>query len=302
MSAWVNHLPDAPSIIASFWSELAILAFLFFLRVFGIDIFRKIKSLWRWIFALSVRFSGRRLIFLYTDCDDGQVTNHGLREHLESGFASVRVVSLENAEQLLEWPVHPFLVHSCLVFVTDVTPLSASEQKRRTIQGKLEYYVHSGGVLVLGHDALYRRSRNPVLQKLAGCQLSEFHRPDACVRYKLFLEKESPRYEGFMTDNLPDGFELDDREYVTGDWASDVKWIYVLESETGKQIPLVTYRTCGKGSILWFNSGDSTCDGPPESLGTPNERFVEVLLSLVTRAQNRSASRCRKRVSEPIPS
>ncbi len=288
MKHWFDYLPDPPSFIASIWSELTILLLLLVLRVCGVDVFRKIKWLYRLVLGSFIRLSGRRIIFVYTDCDDRQVTNRGLKEGLENGLSKVHVVCIDNPEQLLDWPIHPLLVHSCMLFITDVTPLSAAEDKRVRIQTKLENYVHSGGVLLLGHDVLYRRSKNPVLQKLAGCQLREFTPLKHSLTYKLFREENSPRYSRAFIHGLPETFELADREYVTGDWASDVKYIYVAAVEQAKQIPLVTYRTCGKGSILWFNSGDSTMDGPPESLSGPNDNFIVVVCALAARAQLRS--------------
>jgi hypothetical protein len=290
MNFGLEMFPDARSFIQSFGSELAIVMLLFLLRAVGFDLFRRVRWLLRFPLLAVHAALGRRVTLLYTDCDDAGRTTLGLKRAIAARLPGARIRALKNAEDIMDWPVFPFAVEAIIILITDVSPLSSNEKTRGALQRRLERFVHRGGTLVLGHDVLYRRSKNPILQKLAGCRITEFTRSDtAPVRYVLFGETTSPHYEaGLLTDMEP-RFALEDREYVTGRWADDVRYVYVLDSpeSSGKVVPLVTFRRCGDGAVLWFNSGDSTEAGPPEPLAGPNPAFVQTLVALLKK-QRRS--------------
>jgi hypothetical protein len=160
------------------------------------------------------------------------------------------------------------------MLVTDVTRLSTNPKRRDTIQRHLVSYCQRGGIIILGHDLLYRRVQNTRLQRLAGTRLVKFiPLPDGAKYVKL---EHGHRASGnrLLLDKLPDSFVFDEPEILTGSWAGDTEFIYVLD---GTEMPLVTRRTSGNGCVFWVNVGDQVEEGPPKPIAQPAQEFIDIL-------------------------
>jgi hypothetical protein len=83
-----------------------------------------------------------------------------------------------------------------------------------------------------------------------------------------------------LLDKLQNNFTLDDGEYLIGDWASGVEFIYLFEGK--RNFPLVTRREVGKGLVYWINSGDHTEKGPAKSLSRPDTHLVKLVSNLIS--------------------
>lgn len=272
-----QFLPEWDALTISLTSNFIVLAVTFLMRQVGFDVFSKLKYTKNFCIASIRSLGGLKTILVYADPDDDGVTLRGLRVSLENENSSLVVQTFENPEKILEWPRSTHLIHGVVLFITDVTPLSSDEAKRDEIQNFVKEHVMSGGTAVLGHDVLYRRSRNKILQKLAGCKATRFAKPeDGTLEYKKLDDPDHGRFfdASFLKD-LPDTFEFADREYVTGEWMSDVKYLYVYNDEP--DVPLVTVRTCGDGHLYWFNTGDHNEHGPPQPLSDPDPTLITLL-------------------------
>lgn len=284
MSA-LDYLPSIGEFVKMFSGELLLLAALFFLRLIGIDIFIKAIKAYNFARLLVLKYIYRRLVVVvYTDAHDNGNSTISLCSRIASELKNVKAkpIPLKASEDLQTWPMFPSLISAIVVILTDVTPLSSNKPKREKIQNSMSKYATDGGILVLGHDVLYRRSRNGILQQLCGVTLNKFFRYENRVKYRRneALIKNRVTTNTALLNNLPDTLELDDRECVTGDWAEHVEYLYV--SNDAKQIPLVTRQEIGDGVVFWVNSGDHTEEGPPPSLAKPADDLVN-LLSIIIR-------------------
>lgn len=268
-------------------AEILLLSFLFFLRLLGIDLYYKIWSLVHLAYLSFLAIQGRKVIFLYTDCDDQFTTTKNLASRIEKCLnleknqaERAKVIPLEEPASLLIWPLVHSAISSIIIIITDVTPLSTNKIRRRKIQEKLLTFTQTGGILVLGHDVIYRRTRNEILEKLAGCKLTGFIRQEE-ISYVKNTNKNSKRISDnkILLEHLPDSFSLSDREYVVGNWREGVEFLYT-HSEN-QDIPLVTRRVVQKGAAFWINSGDHVDHGPPRSVSRPSEALVFLLSQII---------------------
>lgn len=257
----------------------------FVARLLGFDAYsRAIRGVRR--IPLSVRrLGGRSTVLLYTDCDDELHASRNLADNLERYAAELgRPVRFRVVRDGIDLARSPFASRSVLavvILLTDVTQLSARPRDRVRVQNSLIRYVHRGGCLVLGHDVIYRRTRNERLQRLAGCALDTFHRLDEATGYVKVVSGPRATEEREILDTLPDRFELDDNEVVVGKWGKDVEYLYTWAENP--EVPLVTRRSVGRGRVYWVNSGDSNADGPPRSIGRPEFGLVKLLGTIITK-------------------
>ncbi len=206
---------------------------------------------------------------LYSDC--------GI--HAQTLAERLGAVRLGNAEELAGWPLRPKSVRAVLLLITDVTQLSANKRLLERIEGRLKTFCDAGGILILGHDAIYRRFRAETLREMAGGKLSGFKGydgrdggPATKVVYELCTPSPLP--------GLPTKVELSDNEVLRGDWDDSVQVLY-KSADAGD--PLVTQRSYGKGRVHWVNSGDHTRRGPPPSIAGPDEGLVEIMSVLLSK-------------------
>ena len=284
MSAF-DYLPSIGEFAKMFSGELLLLAALFVLRLIGIDIFIKAIKIYNYFRLLFLKYLFKRsVVIVYTDANDNGNSTVSLCSRISSELSNInlKVIPLKGSEDLLTWPMIPSLLSVIMVILTDVSSLSSNKSKREKIQKSMCKYTTGGGVLILGHDVLYRRSRNDILEKMCGVTLTKFFQYNNCVKYRKneTLINSRVTTNDKLIKNLPDTLELDDRECVTGEWAEHVEYLYVSNDEM--QIPLVTRQEIGAGVVFWINSGDHTKEGPPPSLAKPADDLVN-LLSIIIR-------------------
>jgi len=283
-----NFFPTIAELIKSFSGELIILVVLFLLRTIGVDLYIKSKKTINFfLFSFRTIVFRKKCILLYTDANDNGSSTSGLCQKLTNSLQdkNIKVIPLESSEDLLMQPLSPFFIRSIIIILTDVSPLSSDKAKRNKIQKELAKYADKGGILILGHDVLYRRSRNNILEKLCGVTLTNFFKCESLTKYKKntkLIERITKNQK--LLDELPDKLSLNDGECVTGDWADHVKFLYISDDE--KQIPLVTYQEVGNGVINWINSGDHTESGPPSSIAEPAEGIIILLDRLIRYSKN----------------
>lgn len=230
-------------------------------------------------------------MFLYIDCDEingdknapiyGEIVGAKIEKE---GKIKVKVV--KQAKNLSNLFLHPFVAKSVIIFMTDVIPLSTDKKLNDNIEKKLENYCRKGGILMLSHDAIYRRSRLTKLQEVLGGVATKFFQTSEPVKYTRFDDKNNHRYydNKEILTNLPHSFSLNDREYLSGKWDSSVDFLYFTESPNSKNIiPLITKRNYVKGHAIWLNSGDTNASGPCPSLAKPNENLCKVLATLISK-------------------
>jgi len=280
-----RFIPLLQEFLKSLVLQIALVFILFLLRLLGVDVYTKLQWLVRLLVLFFRRLTGRKTFLIYTDCSDHMRTTRTLARRLDGALRNQRYKSivLRNPEAILTYPLWPFAVSAVILIITDVSPLSSNERKRKIIQKRLVRFSQNGGSLILTHDAIYRRSKNDILQGILGCILSRF-----VFQTETYYVKNSGSVKHRVSRDtnllkaLPDEFPLSDGEVLVGNWANGVEFIYV--SKEDPNIPLLTRRENGKGVVYWLNSGDSTEIGPPESISMPDDHLVKILGTLITSA------------------
>lgn len=292
MLNWEN-IPDSVSFFQNFATELSVLLVLGFGRVIGIDLFWKLRYIYNALRFLILRVFGIRIALVYTDCDEDGQTTRRIARHLSSQDQKIQYIPISDPALLQSYPLFNIFCEAVIIFITDVTPLSTNHKNRISIQKKLQYYVAKGGVLILGHDVIYRRTRNNLLQNLAGCTAIEFqsekrtgtlyHKFSSCEEILANRHYANPE---FMSE-LPDNFVLKDNEIVGGEWAEDVKFLYIHGEKSKKQVvlPLVTMRLIDEGIVYWLNTGDKKAEGDPPALTQLDDNLMKILKTFVNSHQ-----------------
>jgi hypothetical protein len=262
--------------------NLAAVAIVFIARLLGFDILNRMMRQGRRVAIGARRLFGVRTVLLYTDCDDELHTSQTLARRIEAetrlyGLKS-RVVVSPSGTDLMRRPISQGL-HAVILLITDVTQFTTGPREGARFQGTLARYAHRGGCLILGHDVIYRRSRNRRLQELAGCTLDRFARMNRVVNYVRVDQGDRMTTDQALLDRLPQVMSLGDNEVVIGSWKRDVEYLYTWADD--EDVPLVTRRTVGNGTVYWLNSGDSNALGPPRVLAKPDDEFVEMLVGLI---------------------
>lgn len=255
----------------------------FIARLLGFDVYNRLIRFGRRISMLTRRAFGVRTVLMYTDCDDELHTSRTLAAQLEKTLAmygiKVRVLVAANGTDLMRRPISGLGLHAIILLLTDVTQFTTRVRVGDRFQNGLARYAHRGGCLILGHDVIYRRTRNKRLQQLAGCTLDRFARVNRVVNYIRVDEGDRMSSDSELLYNLPQIMSLGDNEVVIGSWKQDVEYIYRWQDD--ENVPLVTRRTVGNGKVYWLNSGDSNALGPPRTLAKPDGQFVEMLVALL---------------------
>lgn len=163
----------------------------------------------------------------------------------------------------------------CIVFIdTDVTKFSNNDLAIERINEALVNYVDAGGKLIVTHDAIYRRTRNHILENMFGYKISYFEQKPEGVKY--IKSENCEDTNRFMS--LPEEFVLQDAEICWGmDPAGDID-VY-FETEDGK--PLVFSREYGNGICIWLNPGDYK-NYPPRSISKPEKNFIALLKEAIS--------------------
>lgn len=277
-------------LIKSFTNELALVFTLWITRFIGFDLFNKSVRLWRLYIFYIRRIFGNRYALVYTDCDASGDVVKRICCNLNSNNKNIKYIPIDNPEEILKFPLSPYLCKSVSILITDVSPLSTDSSKRLDIQKRLEKFTSKGGTLVLGHDTIYRRTRNEIFQKIAGCKLDEFYSEgcSATPYKKLTSAEDDESYrickDSALLDILPDNFCLHDGEVVTGKWAKDVEYLYIHAGKEAEPplFPLLTRKQLEHGYVFWVNSGDRTKDGEPHSHTAADQNFMTILQAITT--------------------
>lgn len=260
---------------------------LFTFRFFGVDFFPKLVFLYNYLEGIINLIFGYKRLLVFTDCDDTGVATTTLKAALDMKIMQeskkFKVVEISDSENFLKYPLTPFQTYAIVFLVTDVSTLSSDVKKRDKIQARFIKFCQKGGLLILGHDALYRRSKNDQLQKLAGCKLTNFVRVNCPISYRLNKNSERKTKNENLLSCMPESLELEDREYVYGKWQEDVEYLYTTEFELDNKqiiIPVVTRRTAGAGVVCWVHSGDHDENGPPKPISEPTDDFITLIWRL----------------------
>ncbi len=261
--------------------NLVAVVVVFVARLLGFDLYSRVIRAGRRWFVLFRRVFRTKTILLYTDCNDELITSRALagrlREQLRGRGLKTRVKVTRDSVDLTRWTFSRSIL-GIVILITDVTQLSARPRDRDRIQKRLVRYVHRGGCLVLGHDAIYTRSRNDRLQKLAGGTLDDFKTIDNPLTYTRVDTGPRSTADTTLLNALPPTITLTDNEIVTGTWHTAVDFLYCHDNDTTK--PLVTHRRVDRGRVFWMNTGNTTRTGPPPSLARP-DTFANVLSVLI---------------------
>lgn len=158
-------------------------------------------------------------------------------------------------------------VEAIILIVTDCTKFSNNDLAINRINQTLINYVRQGGRLICTHDAIYRRTRNELLQEMYGCRITHFKEAKEVIYIKSTDCKENGLFP-----SLPESFTLHDAELCWGDLAYDVD----VHFETPDGVPLVFSREYGDGVCIYLHSGDYKFS-PPPSIGKPEKEFVNLL-------------------------
>lgn len=263
--------------------NLLVVLIVFIAKLFGLDVFSRTIRLSR-RFLITIRNIGRKAtIVLFTDCDDELHTTRALAVDVETALKTsgirAKVIAVRDGLDLLRYPLTASSIASIVLLLTDVTQFSSYPRDRAELQTMLVKYAHGGGCLILGHDVIYRRSRNERLQKLAGCVLDKFKRVEESVKYIKVGVPPRATADAKLLAELPDALELTDNEVVIGEWMADVEYLYHWQKD--EAVPLVTRRAVGSGRVYWVNSGDTNISGPPRSLARPEGDFINLLATLI---------------------
>ena len=158
-------------------------------------------------------------------------------------------------------------IDTIVLIVTDCTKFSNNEVAKDRINQTLVDYVRHGGRLICTHDAIYRRTRNDLLQEMYGCKISYFKSAEGVT----YVKTDDCKDNGLFAD-LEDSFVLHDDEICWGDVAYDVE----VHFQTEDGVPLVFSREYGDGVCIYLHSGDYKFN-PPPSIGKPEKPFVDLL-------------------------
>lgn len=255
----------------------------FIARLLGFDVLSRIIRLSRRFPMFMRKLNRTRTLIVFTDCDDELHTTRALAASLGNTLNTlgrrVKTEIVRDGVDLARCPFSTSTVIGVVLLLTDVTQLSARPRDRAHLQNRLVKYVHSGGCLILGHDVIYRRTRNERLQRLAGCVLDNFKRMEEPVRYQKVESGPRATINADLLSALPSSLELGDNEVVIGKWMADVEYLYHWQND--ETVPLVTRRTVGDGRVYWVNSGDTDISGPPRALARPEDGFVTLLATLI---------------------
>lgn len=275
---------DAWKFLVDVVEQLFVLIIVGVLRLLGIDVFGKFQKFTRSVALCSRLVFRERVALLSTDCDEEVAITKklaaALTRKLRDEGARVRVVPISSSESILRWPLSLKAITAIAILYTDVTRLSTDPKRRDQIQRRLVRFCHKGGTLILGHDLIYRRVQNTRLQKLAGCRLTKFESMPQGVKYVKLEDGSRMTSHTKLLDNLPSSFLFYDHEVLSGTWADDTEFLYVLEGDSKR--PLVTRRTSGAGCVFWLNTGDQNEDGPPRPIAQPAPELTTLLARFIT--------------------
>ncbi len=274
---WVSRL--AEHVASYFIAELVIIALsaLLAIRRWRRGVARAFRYLW---LALRHVFNRAGVVLLYADLfDEAAAKRLGDALNSSSKTSPYDVTVLNDSEAFLRWPLSSRSIQAVIVLITDVTKLGSSREEIDRVQNQLIAFCNAGGILILGHDALYRRAGNAKLQQLAGSTIVSYQLLTASLDYTKSTGGNAASGEWFNA--LPATLKLDDGELlIPKDWPNDVKWVYQA-TNGGQTAPTVVMRRREKGVLFWINSGDKSNDETPKSIVTPEANFVTLLNALI---------------------
>ncbi|MGH8423531.1 MAG: hypothetical protein ACRER3_14450, partial [Pseudomonas fluorescens] len=186
----------------------------FVARLLGFDIFSRIIRLSRRFPMFIRKLNESRTLIVFTDCDDELHATRALAASLGSTLNTlgnrVKTEIVRDGVDLARCPFSTSTVIGVVLLLTDVTQLSVRPRDRAHLQNRLVKYVHSGGCLILGHDVIYRRTRNERLQRLAGGVLDSFKRTEEPVMYQKVESGPRATIDADLLSALPSSLELGD--------------------------------------------------------------------------------------------
>jgi hypothetical protein len=147
-------------------------------RFFGFSLRDMIYIALRFAYYLPLTPFRGKAILVMCDADEHNVIAKKFSQKLEAALKGShlrsRIIVLSSGTAIVGFPLLPLLIRSVLVIITDVSQLSAEGKRRALIQKSLIKYTKAGGMLLLYHDVLYRRTRNDQLQSFAGGKITRF--------------------------------------------------------------------------------------------------------------------------------
>lgn len=223
---------------------------------------------------LSGLLSKKKFVLLWNDV--GTAVGEQIAKELRKKSPRYKFVALENAEELLSYPLKNSLVELVILIDTDVTKLSDKEEIRGQIQHELLAYVRGGGMIFGTHDVIYRRVRNEELARAFECTMTSFKREEEPIEYVVVPEQRNHK----IVQNLPETFCLDDGEVCWGSWPQHATVLFESTKpyDNGKTIPLLVLKSYSEGHLIWMNSGDKD-ERLCESIAKPSDHFIQVIVN-----------------------
>lgn len=227
---------------------------------------------------------GRKRIYVYVDCektinsDTKKEINvmKDIAEELQNLCTKYQIESINNPKELLQVPRHQSTTFAIILLLMDVSVLHCDELMREKIQNNFLEFARKGGILILGHDTLWRRTKNKKFveamfevtafearnKKKDPSKTLSIENSDGWVHYKRNPELNLEELDLPGSKTLPKNFIMRDNEVeiVTNEdftkkgYSGDLIKIYI-EDKTGHI--LVAKKKYSRGWIFWINSGDS---------------------------------------------
>lgn len=239
---------------------------------------------------------GKKII-IYADCNDKSAAIKSIENRLAEKLHGKRlwIKTISDPEEILAEPFAQCLTHAVIVLITNVTSLSLNVKSKEKIQERINSFCQNGGIVVLGHDAIYRRTSHETFEAMAGGRLEGYDNKEKIVKYKRNDSEKRKIKSNLLRENLPESAELTDGEYLRGTWREEVEFLYILSQDSPPpgtektfHVPLVTRKLNGKGASFWINSGDSGKKGPPISLSLPENDLIKILSAIIIYGKDRS--------------
>jgi hypothetical protein len=233
----------------------------------------------------KLSFSSKKAVFLCTDFSEAKTTNFS--SHLQKATGhKFKFIEIHDPEELLRYPLKKSIAHAVIFLNTNVTPLSTDSLDKKKIQQSIKIYCENGGIAILAHDAIYRRTGNATFQAMVGGKIEKFHRYDhSPVNY--VKNNEGPRKceNKSLIQHLREDFSLNDKEVLEGTWEKNIEFLYI-HPETKN--PLVTRTETGSGVVFWLNSGDHDGINPPASISTPETPLIDLISCILLHEKNKA--------------
>lgn len=252
-----------------------ILAILLFLLDSSLK-FRRL--LYRIINLFKGKLKADKMIFIWND--SSPYISEKIISDLKHWKPQYQYIALNEPDAILNYWLNTKGTQAVIFIVSDVTKLSNDNKTREIIQKSILNYVSKGGLFIGTHDIIYRRTDNEKFQISFGCRINKFQTVNIPVGYEINPEFKDHR----ILEGLPTKFSMEDNEVCWGEWAETSYKLVMSEKAFNKNetVPLVVFKECGEGGLLWLNSGDKSEQGICESINKPDRNLIKLISNAIS--------------------